>query len=275
MDPVKFFHFYRREHSGVLVILGLSILLALVPRVLSNQKAATAITFTHDQQAIEALNAAVTLREDSIRKARFAKYNFKKTNRSELLAMGFSEDAAQKIMHHIEAGGNFNNLSELSAIAGIDSTAIVRYFQDKEDTETHSKNPFNASQPLEINGADSATLTLLPGVGPYTASKIVRYRNALRGFTSLRQLSEIRGIDTMSIQKLYSILACDASKIIPIEPARETEESLRLHPYITYKQAKLLRSLSQQHGSSAESVFLKHPAFTAAEKQRLLPYINF
>jgi hypothetical protein len=103
----------------------------------------------------------------------------------------------------------------------------------------------------------------------------VRYRNALRGFTSLRQLSEIRGIDSMSIQKLYSILACDASKIIPIEPARETEESLRLHPYITYKQAKLLRSLSQQHGSSAESVFLKHPAFTAAEKQRLLPYINF
>ena len=273
---MKFFHFYRKEHSGVLIILGLSILLALVPRVLSNQKTATSITFTQDQKTIEALNAAFKLREDSIRQARFAKYNFKKTNRSELLAMGFSEEAAQKIMQHIEAGGNFNNLSELSAVAGIDSTAIVRYFQDKEDNDNHSsKNPFTASQPLEINGADSATLTLLPGVGPYTASKIVRYRNSLRGFITLRQLSEIRGIDTISIQKLYSILACDASKIIPIEPAKETEESLRLHPYISYKQAKLLRSLSQQHGSSAESVFLKHPAFTATEKQRLLPYIKF
>jgi hypothetical protein len=271
---VKFFQFYRREHSGVLIILGVSIVLALVPRVLSNQRVAEQITYTQDQKTIDALNAGVQRREDSIRQARFAKYNFKKSNKSELLAMGFSADAAEKILNHIQMGGNFNNLSELSAIAGIDSNSIVRYFKDEEDAQ-HPKNPFTASQPLEINGADSAALTLLPGIGPYTASKIIRYRNSLRGFIALRQLSEIRGIDTSSIQKLYPILTCDARKIILIQPNKETEESLRLHPYISSKQAKLLKSLCLQHGNAAESVFLKHPAFTAVEKQRLLPYIKF
>lgn len=56
---------------------------------------------------------------------------------------------------------------------------------------------------ININTASVDELTLLPGIGPKTAERIVEYRTTIRPFRSVSDLGNVEGI---SNQKLYSLL---------------------------------------------------------------------
>jgi competence protein ComEA len=51
-----------------------------------------------------------------------------------------------------------------------------------------------ASAPVSLSSADLTTLETLPGVGPVTAQKIIDWRTAHNGFTSIEQLQQVPGI---------------------------------------------------------------------------------
>jgi competence protein ComEA len=51
-----------------------------------------------------------------------------------------------------------------------------------------------SSAPVSLSSADLTTLETLPGVGPVTAQKIVDWRTAHNGFTSIEQLQQVPGI---------------------------------------------------------------------------------
>lgn len=57
--------------------------------------------------------------------------------------------------------------------------------------------------PLDINKATEEQLQFIPQVGNVTAQRIVQYRDALGGYTSLEQLMEIKGIS----EKAYANIA--------------------------------------------------------------------
>ena len=81
-----------------------------------------------------------------------------------------------------------------------------------------------------LNQADSAAFDALPGIGPYYASKIVSYRNELRGYSFKEQLMDIRGFDRErydGLQDLVSVGPSDPYRIWALP-----EDSLKLHPYI-------------------------------------------
>jgi competence protein ComEA len=50
------------------------------------------------------------------------------------------------------------------------------------------------SAPVSLSSADLTTLETLPGVGPVTAQKIIDWRTAHNGFTSIEQLQQVPGI---------------------------------------------------------------------------------
>ena len=52
-----------------------------------------------------------------------------------------------------------------------------------------------------MNSCDSASLDVLPGIGPVLSARIIRYRNLLGGFYDVEQLKEVYGLseDTYSI----------------------------------------------------------------------------
>ena len=56
--------------------------------------------------------------------------------------------------------------------------------------------------PINLNRADSVALLDIPGVGPYYASKILRYRERLGAFAVKEQLMEIRGIDSEKFERM-------------------------------------------------------------------------
>ena len=57
-------------------------------------------------------------------------------------------------------------------------------------------------EPLDANAATAAEFETLPGIGPVIAARIVAYREALGGFSSVDQLSEVSGISDRMVEEL-------------------------------------------------------------------------
>jgi len=55
---------------------------------------------------------------------------------------------------------------------------------------------------IDLNSANWAELTLLPGVGEVTAKRIVELREKLGGFTDVKQLTEVRGLSDARVAEI-------------------------------------------------------------------------
>lgn len=127
---------------------------------------------------------------------------------------------------------------------------------------------------LDLNTADTAELQFLRGVGRYTAIRIVRYRQALGGYYSTRQLYEISDLPARRVDSLIPHLVVDTTLIMLIDVNRASIKQLQRHPYISYRQAELIYDLRRRclrlHSPDELSAF-----FTADELRRLVPYLSF
>ncbi len=86
---------------------------------------------------------------------------------------------------------------------------------------------------VELNSADSAALDDLPGIGPYYAKQILRYRDKLWGrFHDVRQLMEIRGIDGELLAKIEPRIYIESSGPQKYDLYTMCRDSLAMHPYI-------------------------------------------
>ncbi len=140
---------------------------------------------------------------------------------------------------------------------------------------TVTRSPSPAA--LNLNTADSVQLQAVPGIGAYTARKILQYRHSLGGFVSVDQLSEIEGLHS---ENLTALKAC---AFIEKKPAirrmavnKAGVKSLLRHPYISYEQAVALVRLREESGrlEKLESLsFLDE--FSPKDLHRLGPYLDF
>ena len=55
---------------------------------------------------------------------------------------------------------------------------------------------------ININTATEQELDTLPGVGPATAAKIVEYRTAHNGFSSIDELDQVKGIGPKKLEEM-------------------------------------------------------------------------
>ncbi len=76
------------------------------------------------------------------------------------------------------------------------------------DTEIDSENPATFSTVIvNINIANKDELTRLPGVGPVTAERILRYREDFGQFQSISDLQKVKGIGPKTFEKLKTHIA--------------------------------------------------------------------
>lgn len=101
---------------------------------------------------------------------------------------------------------------------------------------------------IEINTADSATLTTLHGIGPSYAMRIIRYRERLGGFNRKEQLKEVFDLDSSTYSGLQAQVKVDASHIKKIPINSVAFEELSRFPYLSYKQMNAIIQFREQHG---------------------------
>lgn len=125
---------------------------------------------------------------------------------------------------------------------------------------------------IELNCSDTTELKKIPGIGSYTARRIVAYRSRLGGFYHLRQLREIRLND--EVLALWFTLDTTALSKLSINSLSMKE--LMAHPYLNFRQSKAILTYRQRHKRIPSiEVMAQWEEFTPNELQRVAPYLLF
>lgn len=124
---------------------------------------------------------------------------------------------------------------------------------------------------IELNSADSAELTLLNGIGPVFASRIVKYRQKLGGFICKEQLLEVYGLKPEVMEKIKDNVKVDANLITPIKINSATFKDIIRHPYYCYDTTLIIvRARDKMTFTSIED--FKHR--TNIQEKKKLAYIS-
>ncbi len=109
---------------------------------------------------------------------------------------------------------------------------------------------------IEINTADTSGFKSLKGIGSYYSNKIVKYRSALGGFTSIEQLKEVYGILPLIIDQNVSRLIVDSVGIKKVNVNTCNTADLQKHPYINWNIANSIVQIrkSQKPYESIEEI---------------------
>ena len=114
----------------------------------------------------------------------------------------------------------------------------------------------------------------MPGIGPYFARRITRYRDRLGGFVSKSQLLEIDDFPESALDYLTIDTSSGAIKRININKA--TSEQMRQHPYITYLMARQIADYRRLKGHISDLSDLRLlPTFPPEVIERLRPYVTY
>jgi DNA uptake protein ComE-like DNA-binding protein len=150
------------------------------------------------------------------------------------------------------------------------------------DTDTAAlftrNGPPRRRRPLvvDLNSADSLTLTLLHGIGPAFAHRIVAYRNRIGGFRDTAQLLEVYGFTPALLSHIGPYLTIDTTAVRRIKVNQASLKELIRHPYMDYYFARdlvRLRSRGQFFTSSHDLQLI--PSASEANLERLIPYLDF
>jgi DNA uptake protein ComE-like DNA-binding protein len=161
---------------------------------------------------------------------------------------------------------------ELVRIAPSTSTAPAA------SPETYSYQPKSPPPPpasFDINASDTTAWRSLPGVGAYRAKRIVRFRDALGGFSSIKQLSETRGLPDSTFQAIKQYLA--PGKIYrPLAINRARYEELKNHPYISRNLANSIVKNREKFGRfNGPEDLSRLRLINDKNKPQILPYLSF
>ena len=148
----------------------------------------------------------------------------------------------------------------------------LQYLQPELAKILDRKNPFPAN--ININDIDSASLDKLPGIGPSTARRILKFREKLGGFYSASQMIEIPKIDTTLAEVMSARITIDKSKLVLINEKVDFKQ-LYKHPYIGPSKAKILGPFFTQHPQLTKRIWLDMQGLSMEDKSKIEPYLRF
>lgn len=180
-------------------------------------------------------NAGHTPRAEAVRqnlprrKVESFRFDPNTVTEDELCRLGFSPKQARSIINYRRKGGHFRRKSDF-ADSYVVSDSIYRRLE-----------PYIDIPLLDLNLADSAAFDMLPGIGGWFASKMVEYRQQLKGYSHKEQLMEIWKFDRQKYGALEDLVTVAPEHIAPYPLWTYPADSLRKHPYIrNYETARAI-----------------------------------
>jgi competence protein ComEA len=228
--------------------------------------------------------------------------------------LGLSDRLVQTILRYIDKGGRFRRPEDLQKLYGLhdaDYARLLPYVHiakgseimqgyperevktagfitmaEKSDSflrEHHSTAPhefgfggtFKKFEVTDINEADSAGWSRLPGIGMNLASRIVHFRSRLGGFYQVEQVGETFGLPDSSFRKIKPYLRMNGVSLHQIDLNNSTREMLASHPYIRWQIAKRIVDYRQQHGGfQSVDELLQLAQMDSATFEKIKPYLR-
>lgn len=137
------------------------------------------------------------------------------------------------------------------------------------------KKPSKNIRIIEINAADTSALISLPGIGPYYAKRIIKYRDILGGYYRKEQLLEVYGMDSSRYLQYYQFISIDTNMIQKIDLNNVEFKTLLRHPYFDYEMVKAIFDYRRKHSRiKSNSELLKHHLMNNEEFRKTKPYLT-
>ena len=191
--------------------------------------------------------------------------------------LGLSSRQAAIIKNYEAKGGTFHSRDDVKKMYSLTSDDYKRLepYISLPATDINSKKA-KPGVIIELNTADTATLTELKGIGPSFADRIISYRNRLGGFLRKEQLLEVYGFDSTKYLEIKGQVSVDPVWIKRISINTISFNQLRIFPYLNYSQANAVVQYREQHGRYNSIADLKNIVLIDDQLlTRIKPYFDF
>ena len=217
-----------------------------------------------------------------------------------LVRLGFPPWMARNLLKYRAKGGRFRQTDDLRKLYGMTDSLYTRIapyvaiassqpdhaavdqpkaakerpsvYLSRSDSLYRRMEKYPEGTQIELNRCDTTQLKKIPGIGSYTARRIVHYRERLGGFIRLKQLREIR----LNEEVLAPWFTLDSTAVTPLQVNQLPMKQLLAHPYLNYRQSRAIMQYRERHGPLPSIEVMKGwEEFTANELQRVAPYLSF
>lgn len=287
------------ERSGLLALIGVIAFFLWFRASYLHEK-----TFHLNDELIAHADSLSLRLEDSKydHQSRFQSANFQNDNKLTLSAfdpnvvnevemrnMNFPEKLIRNIINYRNKVGSFKSVDDFSRLYALDQSlfyqirpylAIQVNNTDVPNKELELKEEsvvdLTEDIPLiELNTADSLDLLSIKGIGPFYASRILKFRDALGGFLAVDQVKDTYHLPDSVFAKIRAHLHVDQKKIKKINLNLAAQKELSAHPYLTWKEARAIIRYREQHGSFEEVQDIKKILALKSETiHRIIPYLK-
>lgn len=286
--------FSKRLERGTLIWLCVCILVIFLPRIeayFMEPELTYEWTFVQERK----FNSAFKNQNDSARHvlARFKplwrRCAPESLNASDWQRLGLSSKQASSMLRYRDKYG-FHSIEQMRSIRVL-PPELLKLISDSlyfdQRIESNQKKNLNGETPessvhmshktiqkIDLNYATIGMLVALPGIGQYTAEKIIAYRTRLGGFIGIEQLYEIKGMKPEIVENAQPFLEINKG-VEKLSLNSVTYEALKQHPYLTWNQANSIIKMRNQKGGFKEVKELKESVLIDEETyKKLLPYVS-
>lgn len=284
MDSLrKWFSFSKGERVAIITILALILLLILACLFRPSRKSLSDESL-HNLDSLLALRRAAieqqqqqqTEKPQEVAELHPFPFNPNTLTEEEWLQMGLTDRQVRGIMNYRAKGGKFYSKSDVAKLytiseeefAQLEPFIVLPEVSRGKNTNTSAKSGVStgsttangsttaATAPAEkkaipivdLNTVDSTTLVELPQIGPYTAVRIIEFREKLGGFIDKEQLRDVKGMDDARFAAIQPYINVGVVEIRKVDVNRADFKTLVHHPYLNYEQVKRIVNQREKRG---------------------------
>jgi DNA uptake protein ComE-like DNA-binding protein len=277
MDSLrKWFSFSKGERVAIITILALILLLILACVFRPSRKSLSDESLHNLDSLLSLRKAAIEQQQQADKPQELAElhpfpFNPNTLTEEEWLQMGLTDRQVRNIMNYKAKGGKFyskNDLGKLYTISEEEFAQLEPFIVLPEvargrsgkslssrggvstgsTTASAAPTEKKAIPIVDLNTVDSTTLVELPQIGPYTAVRIIEFREKLGGFIDKEQLRDVKGMDDARFAAIQPYINLGAVEIRKIDVNRADFKTLVHHPYLNYEQVKCIVNQREKRG---------------------------
>ncbi|MBL0026066.1 MAG: helix-hairpin-helix domain-containing protein [Saprospiraceae bacterium] len=303
MDYKEFFSFTKQERRGIIGFIIICTSVTLMVKIWPFKKANPPEILKNYKVGIDSVETSSEMNDnDSFL------YLFVKSDRSQTQAMkqkfsfdpnvigidslyllGFNKYGAKSLINYRTKGGTIYNSEKFKSIFGIDTIIVneleglIKYppkpkFDYSDNDQNIRQGKSEIEKPLlivELNSADSMELVNINGIGPITASMILKMRNRTGGFIDIRQLIEFKLIRDSMFQIIQPQITINPGLIKKINLNTAEYSTFVKHPYFSSETANSILKYRKQHGSFTDPRQISRIISLKEETGiKILPYLS-
>lgn len=281
-------NFTRSQRNG-LIVLAVIILVSLsLPKLNGLLKKNYQFYFSQFEKEIEQAKKANPKVYKEKTKPIIFEFNPNTVSEHEMMQLGLNEKQMRQILNFRNKKGVFYKKEDFRKIYAIDDSTYSRlkdFIVIPENNKTYTSNtqkeqkikePEKEHIVIGINTASAEDLQKIKGIGTSFSNRIIKYRDALGGFVSKKQLLEVYGVDSLLYAKIENQISIDQQSIQFVKINFVTGSELELHPYFQKKLAQTIVKERTFNGrySSIENL-QKRVKMSHEQILKLMPYIEF